>query len=212
MKEKVLETLKKLGFVTIEIDNYHMFEYEGKGYLYSVDDNDDSFLSFAIPNIMNAESDDEEEYDDNFSEMLRVECEVNSKVKYVKALIVKDSLWLACEREVYAEENYEQLVPMMILRLFKAAEFVREEFAKSQLEAELDAAEDDSTDDESTSQQLDDVIDRWFAQLEQRSDDEDSDTCPSIEDDRSDDEDYDEMDFDYEECTDVPTIENENNQ
>ena len=183
MKEKVLETLKKLGFVTIEIDNYHMFEYEGKGYLYSVDDNDDSFLSFAIPNIMNAESDDEEEYDDNFSEMLRVECEVNSKVKYVKALIVKDSLWLACEREVYAEENYEQLVPMMILRLFKAAEFVREEFAKSQLEAELDAAEDDA-----------------------------SDTCPSIEDDRSDDEDYDEMDFDYEECTDVPTIENENNQ
>lgn len=211
MKEKVLETLKKLGFVTIEIDNCHMFEYEGKGYLYSVDDNDDGFLSFAIPNIMNAESDDEEEYDDNFSVMLRVECEVNSKVKYVKALIIKDSLWLACEREVYVEENYEQLVPMMILRLFKAAEFVREELAKSQLEVELDAAEDDA-EDENTSQQVDDVIDRWFAQLEQRSDDENSDTCPSIEDIRSDDEDYDEMDFDYEECTSAHTIENENNQ
>jgi len=211
MKEKVLETLKKLGFVTIENDNCYLFEYEGKGYLYSVDDNDDSFLSFAIPNIMNAESDDEEEYDDNFSEMLRVECEVNSKVKYVKALIIKDSLWLACERDVYAEENYEQLVSMMILRLFKAAEFVSEELAKSQFETELDATEDDAVEDadnESTSQNVDDIIDRWFAQLEQRSDDQNSDTCPSIEDVRSDDEDYDEMDLDYEEYT----IENENNQ
>ena len=194
MKDKVLEALKKLGFVTIAIDDYHMFEYEGKGYLYSVDDKDDKFLSFAIPNIMNAESEDEEEHDDKFAEMLRMECEINAKVKYIKAVIVNDSLWLACEREVYAEENYEQLLPMMILRLFKAAEFVWQELVKLQCEAELDTVEDDAN-DESTSQQLDE-IDKWLDQLEQESDDED----------------YDAELPDYEEFMCAQTVENENEQ
>lgn len=207
MKEQVLETLKKLGFVTIEVDDCHLFEYEGKGYLYSVNDNDDSFLSFAIPNVMNAESDDEEEHDDKFAEMLRIESEVNSKVKYIKAVIVNDSLWLACEREVYAEENYERLLPMMIMRLFKVAEFVRQELVKLQRDTELETVEDDAN-DESTSQQFDE-IDKWFDQLEQDPDDEDADTWPSIEDIRSDDEDYDAVFPDYEEFMCAQTVENE---
>lgn len=136
MKEEVLKALKKLGFVTTERDNFYTFEYEGKCFLYSVDDNDDSFLSIAIPNIMDAESDDEEEYDDKFAHMLRMECEVNSKVKYVKAVIIKDCLWLACEREVYAEEDFGQLLPMMILRLFRATEFVRQELEKTEYDGQ----------------------------------------------------------------------------
>lgn len=210
MKEQVLETLKKLGFVTIEVDDCHLFEYEGKGYLYSVDDNDDSFLSFAIPNVMNAESDDEEEHDDKFAEMLRIESEVNSKVKYIKAVIVNDSLWLACEREVYAEEDYERLLPMMILRLFKASEYVRQELGRMQHDVEPEIVEDDA-DDEGTAQQFVD-IDKWFDQLDQESDGEDADSWPSIEDIRSDDDDYDAVFPDYEEFMREQTVENENKQ
>lgn len=195
MKEQVLETLKKLGFVTIEVDSYHLFEYEGKGYLYSVDDNDDSFLSFAIPNIMNAESDDEEEHDDKFADMLKIESEVNAKVKYVKAVIVKESLWLACEREVYGEEDYERLLPMMIMRLFKATEFVRQELDKLQCEVEFETVENDAN-DENTSSQMVDVIDKWFDQFEQDSDGED----------------YDEIAPDDEGCICAHTIENDNNK
>lgn len=148
MEEKVLETLKNLGFVTITIDDCHLFEYEGKSYLYSVDESDDSFLSLAIPNIMIADSDDEEEHDDQFAEMLKMECLVNSKVKYVKALIVKEGLWLACEREVYAEEDFELLLQKTIIRLFRTAEFVRQELDKMHNDPEPENVEDIRSDDE----------------------------------------------------------------
>lgn len=202
MKEKVLESLKKMGFVTTALDNYHMFEYEGKGYLYSVDDDDDSFLSIALPNIMNAESDDEEEHDDKFSEILKMECEVNSNVKYVKALIVKESLWLTYEREVYAEEDYEQLLPMIISRLFRAAEFVRRELTKLQLDLKPETIEDDVDGNKTIHQGS--VDSDGFDQFDDESDDEDEDSWSLNENIMSNDEDYDAEGFqDYEEVFDT---------
>ena len=138
MNEKVLETLKKLGFVTIPVENFHLFEYEGRGFFYYVDD--DSFLSIVLPNLMDADSDDEEEHEDKFMDLLKMQVEVNNKVKYVKAFVRQDSLWLSYEREVYAEEDLEELIPKMILHLLSTSEFVRSQLVISQM---LDKTEAD---------------------------------------------------------------------
>lgn len=141
MNEKVLETLKRLGFVTIPVEKFHLFEYEGRGFFYYVDDEDDSFLSIVLPNLMDANSDDEEEHEDNFMDLLRMQVEVNNKVKYVKAFVKQDSLWLSYEHEVYAEEDLEELIPKMILHLLGTSEFVRSRLLISQMLDNIDAGD-----------------------------------------------------------------------
>ena len=144
MNEKVLETMKELGFVTIPVENFYLFEYEGKGFLYYVDNEGDSFLSVVLPNLMDSDSDDEEEHEDKFLDLLRMQVEVNNKVKYVKAFVRQDSLWLSYEREVYAEEDLKELIPKMILHLLGASEFVRSRLTISQMLDKIDA--DDASD------------------------------------------------------------------
>ena len=159
MREKVLETMKMLGFVLTPVLNYHLFRFEGKGYLLYLDDDDDQFLSIVIPNLMDAESDDEEEHDDMFMEMLRVEAEVNAKIKYVKALIQDESLWLSYEREVVDEEDFEDLLPKMIFHLFKASEFVRNQVLKAQLAEDCSSKDYESSEECLVSDCSDDEFD-----------------------------------------------------
>lgn len=111
MNEKVLDSLKAMGFQTEILDGCGCcFEYEGQGYLYFDNDDDESFIDIAIPRVLN-----KEKYPEMFYQIMD---SLNNKMKYVKAYAVDDDMWLFYERELIGEEqDYELLVGRMILRL-----------------------------------------------------------------------------------------------
>ena len=110
MKENVLETLKAMGFEIDELPFGYGFEYEDRHYLFLPNANDESFLSIALPAVLDI---DDEENAGNYRVMDRL----NSGVKYVKASRVHDSVWLFYERELFGNEDMEQLLSAMIVAL-----------------------------------------------------------------------------------------------
>lgn len=119
MKEQVKNILEEMGFPTAPVDEYIGFEYEGLNYLYLYNPNDEDFLNISIPCVMAPNEDDE-------TMLFRVADKINAKVKYVKAYIWDDRLWLFYERELFGDENLEELITAMILRLAAAAAFVHQ--------------------------------------------------------------------------------------
>ena len=59
MKEKILETLRSLGFKLVQTDdeNVYEFNYEGVSMLYMYNVSDEEFLSITVPCIMEVEED-----------------------------------------------------------------------------------------------------------------------------------------------------------
>lgn len=119
MKEQVINILEELGFHTEPVDDYIGFEYEGLNYLYLYNPNDEDFLNISIPCVMAPNEDDE-------TMLFRVADKINSTLKYVKAYIWDDRLWLFYERELFGDENLEKILTAMILRLEVAAAFVHQ--------------------------------------------------------------------------------------
>ena len=119
MKEKVKNILEELGFQIEPVDEYLGFEFEGLGHLYLYNPNDEDFLNISVPCVMAPDEEDE-------TMLLRIADKINAKVKYVKAYIWDDRLWLFYERELFGDENLEGLITAMILRLAAAAVFVHQ--------------------------------------------------------------------------------------
>ena len=119
MKEQVKNILEELGFQTEPVDEYLGFEFEGLNYLYLYNPNDEDFLNISIPCVMVPDEDDE-------TMLFRIADKINSTLKYVKAYIYDDRLWLFYERELLGDEDLEKLITAMILRLAAAAVFVRQ--------------------------------------------------------------------------------------
>lgn len=119
MKEQVTNILEELGFHTEPVDEYIGFEYEGLNYLYLYNSQDENFLNISIPCVMAPDEEDE-------SLLFRIADEINSTLKYVKAYIWDDWLWLFYERELFGDENLEKLLTAMILRLEVAAAIVHQ--------------------------------------------------------------------------------------
>lgn len=141
MKEQVKNILEEMGFHTEPVDEYLGFEYEGLNYLYLYNPNDKDFLNISIPCVMAPDEEDE-------SILYRMADKINLTLKYVKAYIWDDRLWLFYERELFGDEDVEKLLTAMILRLEAAAAFVH------QLSEDPD--EDDSSSD-STEDDCDDM-------------------------------------------------------
>ncbi len=140
MKEQVKSILEELGFQTESVHEYLGFEYEGLHYLYLYNPNDEDFLNISIPCVMAPDDEDE-------SMLLRIEDQINSKVKYVKANICDDRLWLFYERELFGGENMEELITAIIFRLAAAASFVHELIdGPDEENPSSDSTEDDSDD------------------------------------------------------------------
>lgn len=141
MKEKILDTLHELGFSTTEKNFGYEFEYEGITYVWMPSD-DEAFLSIAVPAIIDAKGDEE-------LAVLRLMEDINSTVKYVKANMCGNSLWLYYERELIGEEKVlPLLLSRMICSLFLATEVLRQAMDLVWEEQEEDQYEDEPSNNE----------------------------------------------------------------
>ena len=133
MREKILEAFKALGFEMREVEGLgHGFDYEGRHFLYMDNVEDEDFFSIAIPSLIEKEKMDAVLF-------LHLQEMLNSKLKYIKAYDIHDSLWLFYERELMGEEDFQTLIRRMVLHL---------EGSQAYLEHALKAAHH-SDDDES---------------------------------------------------------------
>lgn len=143
MKEQVLNVLKTLGFQVEEIDDIgYGFLYEGINYIFMPNDEDEDFLSIAIPAVM--------EVNEKNKEMVYLMMDMlNSNWKYVKANLLADSMWLFYERELFGGEDMEKLLSRMISHLetaihyfFRQMNLVNEEFDSDDDDTAVDDTED----------------------------------------------------------------------
>lgn len=139
MKEKILESFRDLGFKLEETEGMgYNFNYEGLNLLYMYNENDEEFLNIALPGIVEVE-------EDRMLQICALLEKINSTLKYVKAYILGNSVWLFYERELFGEEDLMTVISRMILHLEAGLAFVRK--AMAEIEASLT---DESSDEEST--------------------------------------------------------------
>lgn len=146
MKEKILETLKAMGFIVEEEDEQaSCFEYEGHWFLHIYNKNDENFLNITLPAVLDKEGMDELEF-------YKILDKVNNTVKYVKAYDNYGKAWLCYERELLGDEDLEKLLESMIYHLEAALHFFhriqKNHDDGSSLEDGLDEEDGDGGDDE----------------------------------------------------------------
>lgn len=181
MKEQILEAFRDLGFKLEEEEGMgYYFNYEGLNLLYMYNENDEEFLNIALPGIVEVES-------DNMLQICALLEKINSTLKYVKAYMLGNSVWLFYERELieqreqsrtcsdYAEsrekktegqlcgeEDLMTVISRMILHLEAGFVFAR----KAMAEIEKTMANDSSADD--TAESAEEIV------TEEIADDEDN--------------------------------------
>ena len=162
MKEKILEAFRDLGFKLEEEEGMgYCFNYEGLNLLYMYNENDEEFLNIALPGIVEVE-------EDKMLQICALLEKINSTLKYIKAYMLGNSVWLFYERELieqreqsrtcsdYAEsrgkktesqlcveEDLVTIISRMILHLEAGLVFAR----KAMAEIEETMANDSSADD-----------------------------------------------------------------
>ena len=181
MKEKILEAFRELGFKLEEEEGMgYCFNYEGLNLLYMYNENDEEFLNIALPGIVEVE-------DDKMLQICALLEKINSTLKYIKAYMLGNSVWLFYERELieqreqsrtcsdYAEsrekktegqlcgeEDLMTVISRMILHLEAGLVFAR----KAMAEIEETMANDSSADD--TAESAEEIV------TEEITDDEDN--------------------------------------
>lgn len=119
MKEKILEAFRDLGFKLEEEEGMgYNFNYEGLNLLYMYNENDEEFLNIALPGIVEVE-------ENGMLQICALLEKINSTLKYVKAYILGNSVWLFYERELFGEEDLMTVISRMILHLEAGLAFVR---------------------------------------------------------------------------------------
>ena len=180
MKEKILEAFRDLGFKLEEEEGMgYCFNYEGLNLLYMYNENDEEFLNIALPGIVEVE-------EDKMLQICALLEKINSTLKYIKAYMLGNSVWLFYERELieqreqsrtcsdYAEsrekktegqlcgeEDLMTVISRMILHLEAGLVFAR----KAMAEIEETMANDSSADD--TAESAEEIV------TEEIADDED---------------------------------------
>lgn len=121
MKEKILEAFARLGFCLEKSDDVgYEFEYEGMTLLYLCNEDDEDFLTIALPGFY--------EYDEeNVATYCALSEKINASLKYVKAFTPGHSMWLCYERELFGGEDLEAGVVFAS----KAVKTIEEQFADS---------------------------------------------------------------------------------
>ena len=181
MKEKILEAFRELGFKLEEEEGMgYCFNYEGLNLLYMYNENDEEFLNIALPGIVEVE-------EDKMLQICALLEKINSTLKYIKAYMLGNSVWLFYERELieqreqsrtcsdYAEsrekktegqlcgeEDLMTVISRMILHLEAGLVFAR----KAMAEIEETMANDSSADD--TAESAEEIV------TEEIADDEDN--------------------------------------
>ena len=166
MKEKILEAFRELGFKLEEEEGMgYCFKYEGLNLLYMYNENDEEFLTIALPGIVEVE-------DDKMLQICALLEKINSTLKYIKAYMLGNSVWLFYERELieqreqsrtcsdYAEsrekktesqlcgeEDLMTVISRMILHLEAGLVFARKAMAEIEETMTSDSSDDDTTDE-----------------------------------------------------------------
>ena len=137
MKEKILEAFSNLGFKLEEAEGMgYSFSYEGLNLLYMYNENDEEFFTIALPCIMGVE-------EDKILRICVLQEKINSSLKYIKAYLLGDSVWLFYERQLMGEEDLETVIPRMILHLEAGLEFARKSMAELEEPMEGGSADDE---------------------------------------------------------------------
>ena len=181
MKEEVMKTLEELGFQLTEEEGLgYSFDYEGLKCLWMYNEDDEEFLSICLPGIISMD-------DLSFPNICALMNSINSTMKYVKAYPMGKGVWIFYEREVLGEENnLEELIAHMILRLEMASNFARKEIEK--LEAG-DNEEEDEDEFDDINEEFDEDEDEFDDINEEFDEDEESGDNVETGDDEESDED-----------------------
>ena len=163
MKEKILEAFRELGFKLEEEEGMgYCFKYEGLNLLYMYNENDEEFLNIALPGIVEVE-------DDKMLQICALLEKINSTLKYIKAYMLGNSVWLFYERELIEQREQSRtssdlmtIISRMILHLEAGLVFAR----KAMAEIEETMANDSSDDD--TAESAEEIV------AEEIADDEDN--------------------------------------
>ena len=140
MKEQILEAFRDLGFKLEEEEGMgYCFNYEGMNLLYMYNENDEEFLNIALPGIVEVE-------DDKMLQICALLEKINSTLKYIKAYMLGNSVWLFYERELFGEEDLMTVISRMILHLEAGLVFARKAMAEIE-ETMTNGSSDDITDD-----------------------------------------------------------------
>ena len=150
MKEQILEAFRDLGFKLEEDEGMgYCFNYEGLNLLYMYNENDDEFLNIALPGIVDVE-------EDNMLQICALLEKINSTLKYIKAYILGNSVWLFYERELIVsreqmgegqlcgEEDLMTVISRMILHLEAGFVFARKAMAELEETMANDSSDDDT--------------------------------------------------------------------
>ena len=150
MKEKILEAFKELGFKLEEEEGMgYCFNYEGLNLLYMYNENDEEFLNIALPGIVDVE-------EDKMLQICALLEKINSTLKYIKAYILGNSVWLFYERELIeqrgkktegqlcGEEDLMTVISRMILHLEAGLSFARKAMTEIEETMTNDSSDDDT--------------------------------------------------------------------
>ena len=138
MKEKILEAFKDLGFKLEEEEGMgYRFKYEGLNLLYMYNENDEEFLNIALPGIVEVE-------EDKMLQICALLEKINSTLKYIKAYMLGNSVWLFYERELFGEEDLMTVISRMILHLEAGLSFARKAMTEIEETMTNDSSDDDT--------------------------------------------------------------------
>ena len=114
-----MEAFGNLGFKLEDAGNGgYSFTYEGLNLLLLYNENDEDFLNIALPGIIEAD-------DRKVLQICALMEKINSTLKYVKAYLFGDRVWMFYERELLGGEDLSQVISRMILHLEAGLQFVR---------------------------------------------------------------------------------------
>lgn len=165
MKKKILEAFRDLGFKLEEEEGMgYSFNYEGLNLLYMYNENDEEFLNIALPGIVDVE-------EDRMLQICALLEKINSTLKYVKAYILGNSVWLFYERELieqrgqsrtcsgcaesgekktegqlFGEEDLMTVISRMILHLEAGLAFVHKAMTEIEETMANDSSDEDAVD------------------------------------------------------------------
>ncbi|MCM1146634.1 MAG: hypothetical protein NC344_02150 [Bacteroidales bacterium] len=139
MKEKLLEAFSELGFIPEEMEIGYNFTYEGINMMLMYNDEDEDFLCIAVPGIVEVE-------ESNAVQICALMEQVNSTLKFIKAYVAGDSVWLFYEREITGNDDLQQLITRMVLRLEGALTFSRKALAELTADDGAETEAEETTD------------------------------------------------------------------
>jgi len=116
----ILNQLRALGFdldILKKENCYHLI-FEDTHILYMPAEDDNDFLRFAVPAVFDVT-------DENRGSVFEITNKLNSDLKYLKAIVMSDSLWLFMEYRMTEGQQIDELLEFVIRMLQYSRNYFR---------------------------------------------------------------------------------------